>query len=227
MMDAKELDILSKTERARVFEIAGGILALSVFLIAGAAIMGWTMQADLRWLIIALWVAGGLVAGILMVWGAFRVWGKLDGAEQERQTKGAVYFPEIETAPPAPVTLPTLPALPAESDTIRVTLNGRVGEDIPRDTVQGFDPRDLLYMFRALARGEKWTEANLEKWELPYSREVMGKAQEGTAYTRFIDVCIRAEIIGGREPKKSGVLLVAEPAEMMRRVKELQNTPTP
>lgn len=221
-MTVTDLDILSRTERSRVFEFAGAILGFSVILIIATAFLGWTMQADLRWVIVLWCVSAGVLVGLLLGFGMFRVWGKLDGAEQDRSRVGARYVPEIEVTPPAPEILPaTLPTPAPEIDTIRVTRNG-VGEDIPRDTVYGFDPRDLAYMFRALARGEKFTEANLEKWELPYSHEVMGKAQEGTPYSKFIDLCVSAGIIGGREPKKSGTLLVTDPAEMMRRIKELQ-----
>jgi hypothetical protein len=130
---------------------------------------------------------------------------------------------ENPVTPPAPT---TLPALPAANDTIRVTRGG-VGEDIPRKLLHEFDERDLAFLFRALARGEKFTEANMELWELPYSHQIMGKAQEGTPYSKFTALCVRAEIIGGRGPKQSGTLLVTEAGEMMQRIKALQETPTP
>ena len=220
-MTVNDLDILSRTERSRIFEFVAAFFALVVGLVAATAFLGWTMDADLRWLIILWCVSGGLAIGMVLVYGAFRVWGKLDGAEQERMREMARVFAEFESTPPAPV---TLPALPAVSDTIRVTQNG-VGEDVPRKLVHGFDPRDFNFLCRLLARGFKFTETYMECLELPHSHEPMGKAQAGTHYTRFMDLCVAAGVIVGREPKKSGTLVVTEYAEIVRRIKELPEIP--
>lgn len=122
-----------------------------------------------------------------------------------------------------PATTPAaLPPLPATEETFKLTRNG-VGEgDVPKNLLHGFDPRDLAFLFRHLARGGKWTEEYMEKWELPYSHEVMGKAEEGTPYTRFMQLCTDAEIIVGRAPKKAGKLMVTDAGEMMTKVKTLE-----
>jgi hypothetical protein len=200
-------------------------LGLGVSFALAAAIFGsWMGFPYASWASALLFFACGLKAVAVV----------LDNEKETRQKIGnlinagvALIYAEIAARKSTPTAPPTLPALPAANDTIRVSVNGRGGEDIPRNELHGFDPRDLAYLFRALARGEKFTEANLELWELPYSHAVMGKAQEGTPYSKFIALCVRAGIIGGREPKKSGTLVVTDPAEMMRLVKELQIEPTP
>jgi hypothetical protein len=194
-------------------------LGLGVFFALGAAIFGaWMAFPFASYASAFLFFACGLKAAALL----------LENEKETRQKIGtlitagvALIYAEIAARKSTPSAPTTLPALPAANDTIRVTVNGRGGEDIPRKLMHEFDERDLAFVFRAMARGEKFTEANMELWELPYSHAVMGKAQEGTPYSKFIALCVRAEIIGGREPKKSGTLLVTDAAEMMRLVKGL------
>lgn len=203
-----------------ILTYVGLYLGLGVFFALAAAVFGtWIGFPFASWASAFLFFACGLKAVAVLI----------ANERETRQKIGnlvnagvALIYAEIRKKAVAPTSAPpALPTLPAGNDTIRVTVNGRGGEDVPRNTLHGFDPRDLAYLFRALARGEKWTEANLELWELPYSHETMGKASEGTPYYRFMTLCVDAGIIVGREPKRSGTLAITDPLEMMRLVKQL------
>jgi hypothetical protein len=196
-----------------------GVFAVLVWLIMGSLFLDW--EAVKIGLVVIVALTGFAVGGIIST-GVVRGWiyaGRILGQIIQPTPKPS----ENPVTPPAPA---ALPALPAASDTIRVTRNG-VGEDIPRNLLHGFDERDLLFLCRLLSVGFKFTEASMEKLVLPYSHDVMGKADEGTPYSRFMDLCVSAGVIEGREPKKSGRMAVTEYAEIVRRIKELQNTPTP
>ena len=174
-------------------------------------------------------VGGGFIAGGILITGLRRGRGHVSGVRQAMLDvlNAELDYKEAEAAYKFALTplpqLPALPAptLPAESDVIRVTSASGGVEAVPRETIRKFDPRDLQFLCRQLARGFKWTEAAMEKLELPYSKEVMGKASEGTGYTRFMELCTEAGIIVGREGKKSGTLAVLDAGEMMRLIKAL------
>jgi hypothetical protein len=125
----------------------------------------------------------------------------------------------VEPTPSLPATLPA--TLPQENRVIPVTAGGRAGVVSLNPPAHGFDERDLMYLCGLIAGGYKFTEENMEKLRLPYSGEVMGKAQPGTWYTRFMDVCTAAGIIEGRRPKFSGKLVVTDPDEMVLLIKAL------
>lgn len=202
--------------------------AVSVPLVALALLLGFLAWALANWLIggaaiFVVLVMVGLAIGLIMH-------GHAKGQGQvEKVIKHniSVYTPETpmfidgETLPELPANVPaTLPALSVENETFRFTQNG-VGQDVPKNLLHGFDARDLAFLARYLARGGKFTESVMEFLELPYSREVMGKAEDGTLYTKFMQLCVDTEVIVGRGPKKSGTLVVLEAGEMLARFKAL------
>lgn len=115
----------------------------------------------------------------------------------------------------------TLPALPADDGVIQYNHFSRGGEQIPRKLFHGFDMRDLEWLARYLANGNKFTEAAMEKLILPYSLDVLGKADAGTLYTKFMELCTLSGVIVGREAKKSGTLAVTEFAEILQKIKSV------
>ncbi len=202
---------------ALLFLGMGGTFALAAALFGAWA--GWSVTPYVS---MFLFFACGLCAVALV----FKNEGKIGGQISNLIDAGVrAVDAEIQlklSIPPAPSS-PT-PALPAENESFRFNHFSRGGEDVPKNLLHGFDPRDLDFLFRLMSRGFKFTEEAMEKLELPYSHELMGKAQAGTNYTRFIDVCVRAGIIVDRRPKNSGTLAIADPLEMMKSIKALPLT---
>lgn len=203
--------------------ITGGVVCFLSLLVAFlfgivGGVKGWWFTDLLVWGIIGVGVTASLV---LIVTGELVGRGHVSKvvkvyAEHYNDGYNVKWLPEL----PAP-TQPAQPALPAENDTFDYNHHSRGGQKVPRNLLHGFDPRDLEYLCRYLGNGGKFTEASMEAIPLPFMLEKMGKASEGTPYTRFITVCVDAGIIVGREGKRSGMLAVSDPLEMMQKIKAL------
>ena len=195
---------------------------------------------------IVLWSVGPLfvavvlavVIGGLVVLACFEVYLWIRGKRVRsqivmRDKVPVLYFPNprdprtYEILDPAllPLLPPPTPALPApqEQREIEVNRGGELVEKLPLHLVHGFDERDLMFLFRQIARGFNFSERAMEDLELPHSRDVMSKQQGNTPYARFIDILVRGEIVEGRggPGNQKGKLVVTDPAEMMRRAKAL------
>lgn len=216
LLTPEEAEILrdSETRHALTFAVA------MAFVVGGALIFGGVWSAvvlpDWTWLVtFAIFAMGGAVIMLLLLLGFRR--GRRHVADVVDLWRDWVNA-EIKAKEPAP---PTLPAtLPQENRTIPVMSGDRV-VDVPLNLLHGFDPRDMEFLCRLLAKEFKFTEESMENLELPYSRKAMGKAQAGTLYTKFMDVCGATGIIEGRKPKYSGKLMVKDADEMLRRIKAL------
>lgn len=179
----------------------------------------------------ALWIGSGIVgigttlAAFLVIRGNLKGQGYVGRAVEAHLPEPPAEYVDADVTPVTPElsapTLPALPALPAYDDAITYNSPSRVGESIPRNLLHGFDPRDLQFLCRLLANGFKFTESAMEKIVLPYSLEIMGKAEDGTPYARFMELCVRAGIVVGREGRKSGTLAIMDAGGMMRRLKEI------
>ncbi len=216
-----DTDIVSRVERTRALEFALMALGFAVALIVGTWFVGFLLQWDLRWAMVLWCVSAGLGVGMLLAIGILRTWGSIDRAENGRIMTQPVEMKEIETAPTA-LTLP-YPTLPVQDDTFRLSVNGRGGEDVPKQTVHGFDPRDFEYVCKYLANGNKFTEAAMEHLPLPFSHELMGKAQGQTPYNRLMTVCVRAGVIQGRggPGNPPGKLAITEYGAILNALKAL------
>lgn len=225
MIRLDEVDLLRRGEISSSLIVGGAILTLTVvlFLLLGliGTLAGWEILPAL--LTIVLFV-GGMSAAVIFVTGWERGHGHAQAVIEKVK---AVIDAEIAARKAALPPVPALPAaLPEPTETIRVTNGSRV-EDIPRNLVHGFDPRDLEWLAQYLANGNKWTEAALEKMPLPYSKEKFGKAEGNTPYMRLFGVpdglMIRAGVITGRggPGNAAGKLAVTDAAEMVRRIKGL------
>lgn len=203
-----------------VLSVTGAIIATALdwngWLVAGSIIASATLIATLLGLD-ALHVARDLIITQVAAHVSKRIAdAKKTEAEADKLLAEADKL-DAETA----LKHATLTTLPLPQRVIPVTL-GEKGEGIPLELIHGFDERDLAFLCRQVAR-HNYTEDAMEKLELPYSRKPMGKAQAGTLYTLFMDLCVQAKIIEGRKPKFSGTLVVTDPLEMMRLIKTLPN----
>lgn len=205
------------------------VFALAFFLFTLVVAIGYSIWAALAALALTeytamlAWVFGGgafFVFSILLI-GMLRAASIVSGVMQQwhlwQEAERAAKYPLPQLPTPA-LTLPT----PQEIEVIPVASGDRVVE-MPKELLFGFDPRDLEYLCRYLANGGRFTEAAMEKLLLPYALVVMGKASEGTLYTRFMELCVECGIIVGRVGKQAGTLAVLEAGEMLKRIKELNN----
>lgn len=197
------------------FSIVAGIFGIFVvlaWLLVGSLFLDWqTVKVGLA---VAVVLTGFVIGGFITT-GAARGWilaGRILGQILSEPSKEPV-------KPVAPSTPTVLPTLPAAETPIQYNHFSRGGQSIPRTLIHGFDPRDLEWLARYLANGGRFTEAAMEKLTLPYSLELMGKAQEGTHYFRLMQLCAERGIIVGRDAKKSGVLAVTEYQEILRKLK--------
>lgn len=201
--------------------ITGGVVCFVSLLVAFlfgivGGVKGWVFTDLLVWGIIGVGVMASLV---LIVTGELVGRGHVSKVvkvyvEHYHDGYNVKWLPELPAATP--------PALPAENETFDYNHHSRGGQKVPRNLLHGFDPRDLEFLFRWLGNGGKFTEAALEAMPLPFMLEKMGKASDGTPYTRFITLCVEAGIIVGREGKRSGILAVTDPLEMMQRIRQLK-----
>lgn len=210
-------EIIRARQAVYAIDVVGMAIALIVWL-------NWQFLQE-GWIGYVFWGWLGIIAGVSL-FVMLRSW---DVGQGYVSRAAQVYFPQepsdftdAESTPLArELPAQTLPALPAdEMDEVIPFKNSR-GEvsNIPRNLIRGFDPRDVEFLARQLARGFKFTEAAMEKLELPYSHEVMGKAQENTAYTRWMEWCCEALVIVGRDGKKSGTLAILEAPEIVQALK--------
>lgn len=123
--------------------------------------------------------------------------------------------------------LPPLPTyLPTEPETFKLTASGGAGgeavQEVVKELVNGFDPRDLDWFAKYLASGNRYSEAALEKMPLPYEGVLLGGLTEGTPLTRLLNLCEEKKILSPRDGKsrKTGKLLIVEEKEIARRLKE-------
>lgn len=216
---ATEAKILQESSDTRTFRFALALGMLSALLTGVLGLFGAVLSLPF---VPYLIIVGILVTGFII--GAILLWGFRSGRVVERLVKLAEAAVKAETqlknpAPPAPATS-TLPAA-VESPINAKLASGRAVE-IARDTIRGFEPDDLLWLFKYLAAGNAFTEKAMENMPLPVSGQRMGKAQPGTLYQLFVDACLETGIIvdrGGRG-NKMGTLAVTDPNEMMRRFKQ-------
>lgn len=115
--------------------------------------------------------------------------------------------------------LPTASSLPAE--TFKLSENGQQGRDVVKEYVNGFDPRDLDYLARYLARGGHTSEAAMKDMILYHEDVKLGDLKEGTHLTRFLDLCEQKTILSARDGvrRKPGKLLIDDEKEIARRLK--------
>jgi hypothetical protein len=216
-----EVETLRKGELETMVQSAFVLGLFTLFLLL-VAIIGSLMFAP-AWLnMVALGALflGGMAIG-LVIWTGIRKARGHPKAFMDWWTEWVAG--EIKAKQPTPPLPPALPAtLPQENRMIQVTAGDRVVDVSLTPPVHGFEERDLIYLCELIAGGYKFTEEYMERLKLPVSREVMGKAQDGTPYSRFMDLCVAAGIIEGRKPKYSGKLVVTDAAEMMERLKKLE-----
>lgn len=190
-----------------------GCIAAILFVVSSLlSIFGIFPMEVYRWGVVGLIFLAALVTGGIICLAWVRAQGHrksvADWAKAENKLK--------DSTPPAQTPLPALPAIETP---IAYNHYSRGGQTIPRELVNGFDPRDLEWLARYLANGGIFTEAVMENITLPYALEPMGKATEGTHYHRLMRLCTETGIIVGRAAKKSGTLAITEYPEILRRLK--------
>lgn len=208
----------SEMDHSITFALAFGILTVIATL--ATALFGWVFALPfVGYLTLIMFLIGGMAVGFVLLTGLRRGRWIIRRVVEiaEDWIDAEISAKQRATALPTP-TLPS--TLPLENRMIPVSTGDRV-VDLPLDLIHGFDPRDLMFLCRQVAR-RNYTEEGMEKLELPYSHDVMGKAQPGTRYTLFMELCVTAGIIEGRAPKKSGTLAVTDPDEMMRRIRQVE-----
>jgi hypothetical protein len=221
VIPTKEIEDLRWSETKHAFQFALAFFAFAVGGVLASLCVSWWVElpAELvKWIITVVVAGAGFVIGWILWTGLRRgrgiapfitaKWSELMDAEIDRLLK-----------PPEPPSLP--PSLP-QAETFRLTTSGRVGEELVKQFVNGFDPRDLDYLASYLARGNKYSEAALERFPLPYEEghPQMGGLSEGTRLTRFLDLCEAKGILSARSAGKMGKLLITDEKEIARRLKE-------
>lgn len=192
------------------------VLTIAAFVFGVATGLVWTAQVTAM-----VFILGGVAVGVILLTGLRRgrrvVFMVVAVAEQilEDYKQAKIAAPTDRAEEDS--------ALPAQEREIPATVGGRAVEPVPYDEVHGFDPRDLKFLCRQIARGVPYTEKVMEKLELPYSRRVMGKAQGDTLYNRFMRLCGETEVIieRGGPGNAPGKLMVTDPDEIYRRIKAL------
>jgi hypothetical protein len=208
----------------------GGIIAASIGVLTLASLIVGTVSAaavlpDLAWFVfVGIFLVGGASITAVLIFALRRRSWIVNAVVEGWQD---LWDAENKAKAPTPILPPALPAtLPQENRVIQVTAGDRVVGVPLNPPVHGFEESDLVYLCELVAGGYKFTEENMEKLILPSSRLPMGKAQEGTPYSKFMQLCGDAGIIEGRKPKYSGKLVVTDPAEMMLLIKALPETDT-
>ncbi len=200
--------------------IGFGLVLVFAWLIVGSA-MGaswWMLEVGVAILILLF----GFAVGSLLVTGAVRgfmlggrFWGQLK-AHMEHARK-------LESEKIAAARLPPAPALPpaAENRLIPHSINGRAGELAVNLIDDWLDPRDAEWFAEYLAKGNKWTEAMLEKMPLHHTGGTFGRDKEGTPYRKLMDKCVAQGIIieRGGDGNFTGKLAIKEEKEIARRLK--------
>lgn len=220
-----EADEISATLLKRAFAFSGSIFLIGMLVLLSFLITGW-VAAFPEIVLTVVAVAMIALVGVVMGGAIFYAWLRGVGHVNRVVTVWA-NREEAETKliQPAPPALPDeKAALPAAEREIPTTVGGRAVEPIPLDPLFGFDPRDLRYLCRYLANGNKFTEAVMENMPLPFTPEQkLGKAQGNTPYNRFMRLCVKTEVIveRGGPGNAPGRLVVTDPDEIYRRIKAL------
>jgi hypothetical protein len=224
-MTAEEIKVLgdSEMETGQRMAIALGIVSVAFLLIIGGLVFT-TVPNLLAWVFLLAVGFGSAAVTAAMLW-----------AWRRRNDIIATFMRYKLPAPlPAPAAIPA-PALPETKEAETPIAKEPVGEVFTSRPLHGLPVLTVEYMCNFLGNKNSWAEGRLEKMPVPYLYPParFGKAEGNSVYNQLFHpargMFCRAGIIGerGGGGNDTGKLLIDNPAEMMEKIKALQETPTP